>query len=90
MIDTDEIRNEPAWICTRTGDELTKYCHEDGCALAYYPQETVLGLCDEIDRLRAIMQLAIDFMSDDENRDEMSSDAQEWCNDAISILNGAF
>jgi hypothetical protein len=58
--------------------------------LLYQAADEIDRLLDEIDRLRAIIQLAIDLGSDDENRDEMSSDAEEWCNDMIAILNGAF
>jgi hypothetical protein len=46
------------------------------------------ALCDEVDRLRAAINRAIDYATDDDNRDEMSSDAQEWISDMIQLLGG--
>lgn len=59
-------------------------------SLPIYFRQSLLEMADEIDRLRGAIQLAIDLINDDDNQDEMSSDAQEWCAEITAILNKVF
>lgn len=53
VINTSEIRDNPLWLCRRTGDQLTEWCTEQDCAFPYYNVETVNLLCDALDKAHA-------------------------------------
>jgi hypothetical protein len=46
----------------------------------------IIELCDEVDRLRGKIAAAREYAFDEENQDEMSSDAQEWVTEVVGFL----